>query len=123
MKFLRSFPFLSAATVQAALAFVVALGFHLTPVQTGSVEAVAAALLALLTAPQVNHPPVPVVVGLVTALGGLLVAFRLPHVTSSEVSAFVLFLSSLLGVAGHAAVVNKVLAKERAKEKEARQRL
>ena len=48
-----------------------------------------------------------------TALGGLLVAFRAPHVTSAEVPAFVLFLSSLLGVAGHTAVTNKTLAAER----------
>ena len=111
--FLKSFPFLSAAFVQAALALVVALGFHLTAVQTGAIEATAAAILALLTAPHVNHPPVPLFIGALTAIGALLVAFRLPHVTSGEVSAFVAAIAALLGTVGHSAVTNKLLAAER----------
>ena len=113
MKFLKSFPFLSAATVQAALALVVALGFHLTAVQAGSIEAVAAAILALLTAPHVSPPPVPLFVGALTAIGALLVAFRLPHVTAGEVSAVVALVAAFFGLSGHSAVTNNVLAGER----------
>jgi len=124
LKFLRSFPFLSAAFVQSALALVVALGFHLTAVQTGSIEAVAAALLALATAPHVSPPPVPLMLGALTAIGALLVAFRLPNVTSGEVSAIVAALAALLGSIGHGSVTNKVLAAERRERKErAAQRL
>ena len=89
IKFLKSWPFLSAATVQAVLALVVALGWHLTPVQTGSIEAAAAAVLALLTAPLVLPNVVPLFLGALTAIGALLVAFRLPAHTSGEVSAIV----------------------------------
>jgi ribose/xylose/arabinose/galactoside ABC-type transport system permease subunit len=122
-RFLRSFPFLSAAFVQSALALAVALGFHLSAVQTGSIEAVAAALLALATAPHVNHPPVPLVIGALTAIGALLVAFRVPHITSGEVAAFVATISALLGLQGHTAVTNNVLAAERRARKERAQRL
>lgn len=120
-KFLRSFPFLSAATVQAALALVVALGFHLTAVQAGSIAAAAAAVLALLTVPHIRPWPVPLFTGALTAIGTLLVAFRAPHVTSGEVSAFVALIASLLGGIGHTAVVNRVLAADRARAKPDRQ--
>jgi len=113
MKFLRSWPFLSATFVQAALALVVALGFHLTATQTGSIEAVAAAVLALLVAPHVEETVVPLFIGALTAIGALLVAFRVPHVTSGEVAAVVAALAALLGVQGHSAVTNKVLANAR----------
>ena len=118
LRFLKSFPFLSAAFVQAALALVVALGFHLTAVQTGSIEAVAAAVLALLTAPHVLPQEVPLFLGALTAIGALLVAFRVPHITSGEVAAVVAALSALLGTLGHSAVTNKLLAGERRARKE-----
>ena len=123
LKFLKSWPFLSSAFVQAALGLVVALGFHLTAVQTGSIEAVAAALLALATAPHVLPNVVPLFLGALTAIGALLVAFRVPHVTSAEVAAFVTALSALLGTLGHTAVNNKVLAAERKARREEKQRL
>lgn len=113
MKFLRSWPFLSSAFVQAALALAVALGFHLTAAVTGSIEAAAAAVLAVLVAPHVVQTVVPLFMGALTAIGALLVAFRLPHVTSGEVSAVVAVLAALLGSMGHVAVTNKVLAGER----------
>src|SRR5690348_13257299 len=121
MKFFKSWPFLSASVVQAALALVVALGFHLTAVQTGSIEAAAAAVLALLVAPHVKETVVPLAIGALTAVGALLVAFRAPHVTSGEVAAIVAFLSSLLGVQGHSAVTNNVLSAERALRRRERQ--
>jgi hypothetical protein len=111
MKFLRSFPFLSAATVQAVLAFVMAAGwFHPTAGQTGAIEAAAAAVLALLVAPHVNPFPVPLLLGALTAVGALLVAFKVPHVSAAEVSAFVAAITALLGAQGHSAVENKLLA-------------
>jgi hypothetical protein len=122
-KFLRSWPFLSASVVQAALALVVALGFHLTAVQTGSIEAAAAAILALLVAPHVKEAVVPVAIGALTAIGALLVAFKTPHITAGEVSAVVALVAAFLGVQGHSAVTNKALAADRAAAKAERQRL
>jgi ribose/xylose/arabinose/galactoside ABC-type transport system permease subunit len=113
MKFLKSWPFLSAAFVQAALAMVVAFGFHLSARQTGSIEAAAAAVLALLVAPHVKEVVVPLAIGALTAMGALLVAFKLPHVSSAEVSAFVAALVALLGMHGHSAVTNKLLQGQR----------
>lgn len=114
LKFLRSWPFLSSATVQAGLALAVALGLHLTAVQTGSIEAAAAAILALAVAPHVKERVVPLAIGALTAIGAVLVAFRAPHVTAGEVSAIVAVLAALLGLQGHSAVTNKLLAGERA---------
>jgi hypothetical protein len=121
-KFLRSWPFLSAAVVQAVLALVVTLGFHLTAVQTGAIEAAAAAVLALLSAPLVLPGVVPLFLGALTAVGTLLVAFRFPHITSAGVAAFVTLIASLLGGIGHMAVQNKVLAAERAAQRERAER-
>jgi hypothetical protein len=121
--FLKSWPFLSASFVQAALALVVALGFHLTAAQTGSIEAAAAAVLALAVAPHVQQSVVPVAIGALTAIGTLLVAFKVPHVNSAEVSAFVAAIAALLGTQGHGLVTNKVLAEQRAAAKEHRARL
>jgi hypothetical protein len=115
IRFLKSWPFLFAALIQGALALGVALGFHLTAIQTGSIEAAAAAILAVLTAPHVLPAEVPLFLGALTAIGALLVAFRVPHVTSGEVAAIVAVLSAVLGSLGHVAVVNKVLAAERQK--------
>ena len=113
MKFLKSYPFLSAAFVQAALALVVALGFNLTAGQTGTIEAAAAAVLALLVAPHVKETVVPLAIGALTAIGALLVAFGVPHVSSALVAAVVAAVAALLGVQGHSAVTNKALAADR----------
>ncbi len=80
-------PVLSAGTVQAVLALVVALGFHLSVGVTGSIEAVAAALLALLAASAVDKATPVLFTGLLTAVGTLVIAFGVPHVTSGLVSA------------------------------------
>jgi len=121
LKFLKSWPFLSASVVQAALGLVVALGWHLTAVQTGSIEAAAAAVLALLVAPHVKETVVPLAIGTLTAIGALLVAFRVPHITSGEVASIVALAAALLGVQGHSAVTNNVLAAERAQRRRERQ--
>jgi hypothetical protein len=113
IKFLKSWPFLSASFVQAALALVVALGFHLTAVQAGSIEAAAAAVLALVVAPHVRETVVPLAIGALTAIGALLVAFGTPHVTGKEVAAVVGLVAAFLGVQGHSTVTNKVLAAQR----------
>jgi len=113
LKFFKSFPFLSSAFIQAALAFIVALGWHLTPVETGAIGAAAAAVLALLTAPHVLPRVVPLFVGALTAIGALLVAFRVPGVSPGEVSAIVAAIAALLGGIGHLAVNNVLLSRER----------
>src|SRR5581483_5737204 len=100
-RFLSLYPFLSAATVQAALSLVVALGFSLSPGQTGAIEAAAAGVLALLTAAAAKTLTVPLVVGAITAVGSLLVAFKAPHISSGEVAAFAALVAAFLGAAGH----------------------
>jgi hypothetical protein len=80
-------PVLSASTVQALLALIIAVGVHLSPAVTGGIEAVAAALLALITAASVDKVTPALWTGLVTALGTLLIAFGVPHVNAGEVSA------------------------------------
>ena len=98
MSFITRFPVLAAAVIQAALAFGVALGLHLTVAQTGAAEAVAAAVLAVVTAAAVRPFEVSVLGGVLTALGTLLVAFRVPHVTPGLVStAYALFSALIAG--------------------------
>jgi hypothetical protein len=123
VNFLKSWPFLSASFVQAAIALLAAFGLSLTPGQTGSVEAAAAAVLALLVAPHVKETVVPLAIGALTAAGAVLVAFKVPHITAGEVAAIVAALTALLGVQGHSAVTNNLLAGQRAVAKERRARL
>ena len=85
--FVKLEPVFAAGTVQAVLALVVALGFHLSAGVTGSIEAVAAAVLALVTAAVVNKTTPVLYTGLLTAVGTLIMAFGVPHVTSGLVSA------------------------------------
>jgi len=93
-------PVLSASTVQAVLALVIAVGVHLSAAVTGGIEAVAAALLALIIAASVDKVTPALWTGLVTALGTLLIAFGVHHVSAGEVSAvnavLVIILASLL---------------------------
>lgn len=98
MSFITRFPVLTAGVIQSALALAVALGLHLTVVQTGSIEAAAAAVLAVVTAAAVRPFEVSLLGGVLTALGTLLVAFRVPHVTPGLVStAFGLFSAVIAG--------------------------
>lgn len=120
-RFLSLYPFLSAGTVQAALALAVALGLHLTAAQTGSIEAAAAAVLALLVATTARPVPVPLLTGALTAIGALLVAFRVPHIDSGEVSAAVAFLAAVLSGVGHLAATPALTLREQAKRRAAAQ--
>ena len=120
-RFLLLYPFLSAGTVQALLALAVALGLHLTAVQTGAVEAAAAAILALWVARAARPVPVPLLTGALTAIGALLVAFRVSHVTSGEVSAAVAFLAAVLSGVGHLAATPALTLREQAKRRAAPQ--
>jgi hypothetical protein len=89
-------PVLSASTVQAVLALVIAVGVHLSPGVTGGIEAVAAALLALITAASVDKVTPALWTGLVTALGTLVVAFGVHHVNAGDVSAVNVVLAIVL---------------------------
>jgi hypothetical protein len=80
-------PVLSAGTVQAVLALVVALGFTLRPGVTGAIEAAAAALGALIAAAAVDKATPVLYTGLLTAVGTLLIAFGVHGVSSGLVSA------------------------------------
>lgn len=89
-------PVLSASTVQAVLALIIAVGVHLSAAVTGGIEAVAAALLALIIAASVDKVTPALWTGLVTALGTLLIAFGVHHVSSGEVSAVNVVLAIIL---------------------------
>jgi hypothetical protein len=99
-KLLSLEPVFAAGTVQAVLALVVALGFHLSAGVTGGIEAVAAAVLALIAAAVVNKVSPVLFTGLLSAVGTLLIAFGVPHVSGGLVSAangvLVIVLTSLL---------------------------
>lgn len=118
-RFLSLYPFLSAGTAQAALALAVALGLHLTAAQTGAAEAAAAAILALWVARAARPVPVPLLTGALTAIGALLVSFRVPHVDSGEVSAAVAFLAAILSGVGHLAATPALTLREQAKRRAA----
>jgi hypothetical protein len=95
-KFISLEPVLSASTVQAVLALIIAVGVHLSPRVTGGIEAVAAALLALITAASVDKVTPALWTGLVTALSTLLVAFGVHHVNAGDVSAVNVVLAIVL---------------------------
>lgn len=98
MSVITRFPVLSAGVVQSAIALAISLGLHLTAVQTGSIEAAAAAVLAVVTAAAVRPFEVSVLGGILTAIGTLLIAFRVPHVTPGLISsAFALFSALIAG--------------------------
>jgi hypothetical protein len=79
-------PALIVAVLQAVVALIVALGTALSAKQAGSIEAVAAALGALIVAASVHPFQVPALTGLLTAAGTVLVAFGVKHVSIAEVS-------------------------------------
>jgi hypothetical protein len=74
-------------------------------------------------APHVKETVVPLFVGALTAIGTLAVAFRAPHVTAGEVSAIVALVAAFLGISGHSAVTNNVLAAGRKARREQAARL
>lgn len=85
--FVKLEPVFTAGTVQAVLGLVIALGFNLSAAATGAIEAVAAAVLALIVAASVDKATPVLFTGLLTAVGTLLVTFGVPHVSSGLVSA------------------------------------
>ena len=110
LKKINLYPVLSAGFVQAALALLFAFGVHLSPGVTGAIEAVAAAVLGLWTAVKVQPLAPAVITGLFTAVGTLLIALKLPHVSGQEVSALnalvVIIMTSVLhgNVSSNAAI-------------------
>lgn len=98
MSFITRFPVLTAGVVQSALALAVSLGLHLTVIQTGAIEAAAAAVIAVITAAAVRPFEVATLGGVLVAIGTLLVAFKVPHVTPGLVStAYALFSALIAG--------------------------
>jgi hypothetical protein len=91
-------PVLSAGVVQAAIALVVALGFHLTAGQSGAIEAATAGLAALIMALSVRPFQVPALTGALTAIGTLLVAFGVHGVQPNLVSSFNAALVAVLAI-------------------------
>lgn len=95
-RFLLTYPAMTAGVAQAAVALVVALGFHLTPVQAGAAESAAAALGALWTGLRARPFEPALLTGALTATGTLLVAYKAPHVSAGVVSAASAFLAAVL---------------------------
>jgi hypothetical protein len=83
---IRTEPVLITGLVQSLLALVVGLGFSLTAGQTGALEAVTTAVLALVAAVSVRPFPVAALTGALSAVATVLIAFGVPHVTTGEVS-------------------------------------
>lgn len=74
------------AVVQTLIALVVQFGFTLTAAETGGILAATAAALGLIAAVATRPFAPSAATGLLTALGTVLVAFGVPHVTGGMVS-------------------------------------
>ena len=105
-------PAVLAGLAQSVLALIVAVGFHLTARQAGSIEAAFAALVTLYVAFSVRPFPVAAVTGAMTTVGTLLIAFGVPHVSSGLVSTVNAVLASVLALVlrGHVTPVSKLRA-------------
>jgi len=107
------------AVVQTLIALLVQFGFTLTPAETGGILAATAAALGLIAA-IATRPFVPAAAtGLLTALGTVLVAFGVPHVSSGMVSglnALILAVFALAAVRPQVTPVATLKAKARAAE-------
>jgi hypothetical protein len=84
------------AVLQAVVALIVALGTALSARQAGSIEAVAAALGALIVAVSVHPFQVPALTGLLTAAGTVLIAFGVHRVSIETVSAVNLVITAVI---------------------------
>lgn len=84
--FLRTEPALTAAFVQALLALLIGVGLNLTQHETGAIEAAVAAAVGLAVAVAVHKFSVAALTGFLAAIGTLLIAFGVPHVSSGLVS-------------------------------------
>lgn len=101
------------AVVQTLLALIVQFGFTLTPAETGGILAATAAALGLIAAIATRPFAPAAVTGLLTALGTVLVAFGVPHVTSGMVSglnALILALFALTAVRPQVTPLAKIRA-------------
>ena len=107
------------AVVQTLIALLVQFGFTLTPAETGGILAATSAALGLIAA-IATRPFVPAAAtGLLTALGTVLVAFGVPHVSSGMVSglnALILAVFALAAVRPQVTPVATLKAKARAAE-------
>lgn len=84
---IKTEPALVTGVVQAVIGVVVAFGVTLTTGQSGAVLAVTTALLALIAAVATRPFQVAALTGFGTAVGTLLLAFGVPHVTPGAVAA------------------------------------
>ncbi len=84
------------AAVQAALALIVSLGLSLTAGQTGAVEGGVTAILGLAVAIYTRPFRTGAVTAFAAAIGTVLIAFRVPHVTPGLVSAANVVITSIL---------------------------
>jgi len=83
--------------VQAALALGVSIG-GLNTTQAGWIEGAAAALLAAIVAIGTRPLQIAAITGAIQAIGVVLVAYRVPHVTTGEISAVNAFVAATLAL-------------------------
>lgn len=82
----RANPALFSGGAQVLLGLIVASGFHLTPLQSAIVQGAGGVLSAVVVAFLARPVAPSAYAGIVTAIGSLLIAYGVPHVTGPVVS-------------------------------------
>jgi hypothetical protein len=95
----RADPALVMTVAQAAVAAGVSVGLTLTAVQTGAAEGAAAAVFGFIVACYTRPFRTGAVTALVSALGTVLLAWKVPHVSAGLVSVVNVVLTGLLALA------------------------
>jgi cytochrome bd-type quinol oxidase subunit 1 len=98
LDYLKYEPAVVAGAVQAVISLVIALGFHLSATQAAGWEGGASALCGLIVAASVRTPGklIAAATGFLTALGTLLIAYKVPHVSAGTVSAVNFLVATVL---------------------------
>lgn len=98
LRIIKTEPALAAGVVQAVISLAVGLGLHLTAGQTGALEAATSAVLAAVVAFSARPVQVSAFTGALAAVGTVLVAFGVPHVTGGSVSSLNAVLVAVLAL-------------------------
>lgn len=101
---LAAHPSLAGAAVPPVIGLLVTFGVHVSAGTTGLVEAAAAAAAAAVVSFRVKPWQPAAFIGAVTAIGTVLTAFRVPHVTPGLVAVVATGLAGVLGAILHGMV-------------------
>jgi hypothetical protein len=96
---IRTDPALVMSLVQAALAATVSLGYALTAAQTGAVEGAVTAVLGFTVAAYTRPFRTGAATALVSAVGTVLLAWKVPHISSGLVSTVNVLVTGVLMLA------------------------